>query len=301
MSATPLSTFSIIAEPQFPALYRAADRNSLAGQRRYLMATALRLATLVAAALFGLFTWRAGGADLAGVAAAVAFGAALSGELYLLKARPDRLWYDGRAAAESAKTLTWRYVVAGNPFPKNAHSDQEMEELLLRRFSEIARELKGVHLVPVASGAQQVTTQMRQIRALPLEDRREQYRAGRVHDQRDWYARQARWHEQRATFWSVGLAVLELLALAAAVLKATGVLPVDLLGLAATLAGVGAAWVQTRQHHALASAYAVASQELAEISVRIDWPANEQEWAHFVDHAEAAISREHTMWRASRC
>ena len=42
------------------------------------------------------------------------------------------------------------------------------------------------------------------------------------------------------------------------------------------------------------------SQELAAISGQVDWAATEAEWAHFVDQAEEAISREHTLWRASR-
>ena len=42
------------------------------------------------------------------------------------------------------------------------------------------------------------------------------------------------------------------------------------------------------------------SQELAAISGQVDWAATEPEWAHFVDQAEEAISREHTLWRASR-
>ena len=49
----------------------------------------------------------------------------------------------------------------------------------------------------------------------------------------------------------------------------------------------------------LASAYEVASQELAVIGAHGDWASDEPAWAHFVDQAEEAISREHTTWRAS--
>jgi hypothetical protein len=291
---------SVISEREFPALCRAADQNSLDGQRRYLTATGLRLAMLVVAAVFGLFSWRTGGADVAGIAAAVAFGVALLSELYLLQERPDRLWYDGRAAAESAKTLTWRYVVGGAPFGKTSLSDQDAEQLLLDRFGQIARELKGVHLVPVSGGTDQLSDAMRQIRALPLRARREQYRQGRIQDQRDWYARKARWNEQRATRWSLALTALEALGLVGAVLKATGTVNVDLLGIAGALVAASVAWTQAKQHQTLASAYAVASQELATIGAQIDRAStDEEEWAHFVDQAEDAISREHTLWRAS--
>jgi len=69
--------------------------------------------------------------------------------------------------------------------------------------------------------------------------------------------------------------------------------------LASALVGAGAAWVQTKQHQNLASAYEVASQELAVIGAHGDWASEEPAWAHFVDQAEEAISREHTTWRAS--
>jgi SMODS and SLOG-associating 2TM effector domain 3/SMODS and SLOG-associating 2TM effector domain 1 len=288
-----------ISENEFPALYRAADQNSLTGQRRYLTATGLRLAMLVAAAVFGLVSWRTGGGDLAGIAAAAAFGVALLSELYLLQERPDRVWYDGRAAAESAKTLTWRYLVGGDPFGIVNLSDRDAEQLLLDRFGQIAHDLKGVHLVPVSGGSDQLSDAMRQLRALPLDARRALYRRGRIHDQQIWYARKARWNEQRAMRWSLALTALEAVGLVGAVLKATGTVRVDLLGLAGALVAAGVAWTQTKQHQTLASAYAVASQELATIGARIDRPSTEQEWAHFVDQAEDAISREHTLWRAS--
>jgi hypothetical protein len=147
---------SVVAESEFPALYRAADQNSNDGQRRFITATRLRLASLVAAAGFGLFTWRTVSGDVAGIAAAIAFGIALLSEIYLVRVRPDRLWYDGRAAAESAKTLTWRYLVGGTPLGREEASDREAERLLLDRFAQIARELEGISLIPVSGAPDQI-------------------------------------------------------------------------------------------------------------------------------------------------
>jgi hypothetical protein len=298
--SAPNAPTAVVAESDFPPLYSAADRNSLDGQRRLLNATRLRLAMLVLAAAFGLFTWRRAWGDLAGIGASVAFVVALLAELYLLQARPDRLWYDGRAVAESAKTLTWRYLVGGSPFGREEVSDREAERLLLDRFRQITASLAGAHLVPVSGAADQIAPSLRRLRSLPLDERRALYRSERIQGQQAWYARSARWNERRATQWSLILTSLEALGLAGGVLKATGVLRVDLLGLAGAVVAAGAAWVQAKQHQNLASAYAVASQELGAISAQVDWTSTEQEWAHFVDQAEEAISREHTLWRASR-
>src|SRR5438876_9372060 len=98
-------------ESDFPALYKAADLNSFISQRRFLTATKVRLISLVIAALFGILTWDIGGPDLAGILATVAFATALGSEVYLLRLRPDRIWYEGRAVAESAKTSAWRFMV----------------------------------------------------------------------------------------------------------------------------------------------------------------------------------------------
>ena len=288
-----------IDESDFPALYHAADRNSLDGQRRFLTATQLRLVMLVVAAVFGLVGWRRGRVDLAAVVAGAAFAVALAAELYLLRRRPDRLWYDGRAAAESAKTLTWRYLVGGDPFGLTEVSEEEAERLLLHRFRQVAAELRGAHLVPISDAADQIGPALRRVRSLPLEERRALYRSRRIDAQRAWYRGKARWNERRATQWSLVLTGLEVLGLGGAVLKAMGTFGFDLLGLASALVGAGAAWVQTKQHQNLASAYEVASQELAVIGAHGDWASDEPAWAHFVDQAEEAISREHTTWRAS--
>jgi hypothetical protein len=40
----------------------------------------------------------------------------LSTELNVRSVRPEDRWYDGRALAESAKSLVWRYSVGGLPF-----------------------------------------------------------------------------------------------------------------------------------------------------------------------------------------
>jgi hypothetical protein len=283
----------------FPALYRAADANSLKGQRRHLAVTRFQLGALVIAAAFGVAALKAGDTDVAGAVASVAFGAALVSDVYMLRSRPDRQWYAGRAVAESTKTLTWRYMVGGSPLGVAECDDEQAAGLLLERFTEIESDVEPVLLIPDGGSPEQVTEGMRRVRALPLEQRRELYLRARIRDQQEWYGAKARWNERRATHWSVALATLELCGLTAGVLRATGVIGFDLIGLVAALAAAGAAWVQTKQHQNLATAYAMAHHELSTIGSRVRFARTEEEWANFVAGSEDAISREHTLWRAS--
>jgi hypothetical protein len=62
-------------------------------------------ALLVAAFDGGLTLTTAGDFQVGGGLAFVAFACALSAELYLATTNPLTTWYEGRAAAESAKTL----------------------------------------------------------------------------------------------------------------------------------------------------------------------------------------------------
>lgn len=287
-----------LAESDYPALFRAADTSAVNGQHRLLVATALRLIALVSAAVLGTFSVNVGRVDAAAVVAAAGLGLALVVEVYLLTERPDRQWYESRAAAESAKTLAWRFAVAGQPFGLNDVDERSAETLLLSRFSIILRNLHRLVADDQGTGLQ-VTEEMRAMRSRGLEDRRHAYRVGRIEDQSRWYSRRAKQHGRSVARWSVFLASMEAFGLIAAVLNAVGMLGLDLPGIVGAVAAGGLAWLQTRQHQQLATAYAIAAQELADIASRVEWPETEAEWAHFVDEVEEAISREHTLWWAS--
>lgn len=252
------------------------------------------------AAVLGTFALNVHRLNVAAVGAACGLGAALVIEVYLLTDRPDRKWYESRAAAESAKTLAWRYSVAAQPFGftgREGHDGRVAEELLLRRFSAIVGNLHD--FAPADGGWVQITDEMRRLRSQSLMQRKRAYRVSRIEDQARWYTRRGREHGRSVARWSVFLASMEALGLIAAVLTAVNIINLDLPGIAGALAATGLAWLQTRQHQQLATAYSIAAQELAEIASRIEWPDTEPEWAHFVDEVEEAISREHVLWRAS--
>ncbi|MDP9846982.1 DUF4231 domain-containing protein [Streptosporangium lutulentum] len=282
-----------------PSLYRAADSASTSGQRRFLHATKTRLILLSLAAASAITSWRVGGTEVLALVSAVAFAGALIAEIYLALTKPEKLWYEGRAVAESAKTLMWRFMVGGAALgikePKLAAEDH-----LLSRYREIANDLPGLELIPTVGLSDQITEYMRKVRALHLKERMRYYIKGRLDNQIDWYGQRSRWNRKHATIWVTLLLMLELAGLIAAILRATGMLPIDIMGILSAVAAGGIAWVQAKQYQALAAAYAVAYHELAIIKTGASKVLSEEAWATYVAAAEDAISREHTLWRASR-
>lgn len=93
---------------------------------------------------------------------------------------------------------------------------------------------------------------------------------------------------------------VEIAGVVAAVMKAVGAIAGDFLIFAGAVVAIISAWLQTKQHQTLATAYAVTAIELASVRTKIRWQTNQNDWAKFVSDAEEAFSREHTLWKASR-
>lgn len=280
-------------------LYRSADATAIAAQKQFLLAIRVRLGLLVVAAVAGAVSVAGGGVDWSSFAGAAALVAAAIIELYLVRDQPERRWYEGRAAAESAKTLGWRYAVGAEPFGVEALSGRDADRLLIQRLDDVLTDLDDLAAEPPRGGTEQITPAMRAVRAAPLPVRRAVYERWRIEEELEWYRAKSAWNQRRARQLTLAVLVFEVVGAIGGLLRVTGV-SVNLLGVAAAAAAVLGLWSQTRQHQVLAHAYAVTAQELSSIRSLIQWQESEPEWTEFVDDAEAAISREHTLWRAKR-
>ncbi|MDN4641785.1 DUF4231 domain-containing protein [Agreia sp. PsM10] len=294
------SSLPALRDPEdFPALYRATNNKSLQGQQEFLRLFRLRLFSLLIAAIGGAVAIPVFGIAVGAWLAFIAFVVALGAELLLASRKPERIWYEGRAAAESVKTLTWRFMVGGETFESTAPIGQAERELL-RELKGILQDLNELDLSSSDASSSQISDQMRAIRLLPFNDRRDLYRWGRIDDQRKWYAKKALWNSTRASRWSGVVIGSEVAGVLLGGLVAFGALTFDALGILAAIAATVTAWVQAKQHQNLATAYSITSLELASVLSEIDLIEDESNWAKFVGQSEEAISREHTLWRASR-
>ena len=275
-----------------PAAYRAAEDLSARGQTRFRRWTVAALVLLVAVAVLGLVdeSW-------AGWAAAAAFAASvvLTGLTVVRNAEDD--WYDGRAVAESAKTLTWKYAVGGEPY---GVADGEAADDYRRTLGEVVDELRAIRSAIEVPAEPDDLGALTELRGAPLAERRAAYRQQRLEEQRGWYQRRGNDHRRSARTWQ-GVAVgLEAAGVAAGALKGLDVVDLDLLSVFAAAAAGVLAWLAAGDFQKTARAYGLTTLELDGTLEAAKQVGSEEEWARFVADAEQTMSREHTTWLARR-
>lgn len=184
-----------------------------------------------------------------------------------------------------------------DPFPVTL-PPADAERRFHERLETLLREAPSDSIVPVGSMA--ATEAMGELRRSPFTVRKQAYLTGRIADQQGWYGTKAAANITLARRWRIGLIAVEGLGVLAAVLRLLEIISFDLPGVLAAVLGAGAAWFAVRQHESLGRAYTFAATELSIVHQRLSAVQDESEWAQEVADAEEAISREHTMWRASR-
>ncbi|NUR64993.1 MAG: DUF4231 domain-containing protein [Streptomyces sp.] len=291
---------SPLEESDLPGVFESADAISKEGQRDYLKWTRGRLQLALAAALFGGIAATVDNhgrvEKTAAALALTAFIAALLTEVHLLRDKPEERWYNGRALAESVKTLAWRYMAGAAPFPPS-RSDDEARDVLLTRIHDLTTE---ANLPGLTFGQAQVTDRMREVRALDFADRKSVYLALRVADQEGWYNAKARLNKQNSGKWRSILILFEVLGVATSTVSLLDLADVDASSVVAAAIAAAGAWLEVKQYDNLSSAYSLTATELGFVRMTGENVTTEADWSRYVVSAEQAISREHTMWLARR-
>jgi len=278
----------------FPGLYQAADKLSGDAQTHFLTALIVNLVLLVAAAVVSLINyphWIS-----ASIQAALLAGA-LASSVYLAAKRPERLWYSGRAVAESIKTIAWRYVSRAEPFHEN---DEAAKQHLLQKLTQVVRQNPGVSDKLISHlSAHQLTAVMKQIRDSDFASRRDTYVEFRINDQLDWYSRKAKFNTSAAKHFFTALIVVNAAAFICALIKIANVqyqyFPTDvLIAVAASLL----TWMQAKRFTELSASYALTAHEITLIREQAQELVADEDLSKFVGDAENAFSREHTQWVA---
>jgi hypothetical protein len=287
-----------LTDEDLPEIFKVADRASLRGQRSYLRGTKARLTFAILTAVFSalnLGTW--GHWDSSPLCVTLALILTLLVEVWMLVTKPEREWYDGRAYAESVKSLSWRYAVVAEPFPDRG-TQAEQERNFATEIAKLISESPSDSVVVTSSAS--ITESMRRLRQASLAERRAIYIKERIENQSKWYSEKARHNINWARRWRAILLAIEGAGIIFALLEAGHTFAFDAAGVVGALLGAGSAWFAVRQYESLGRAYTFAANDLNLAHARLRHVAEENAWAREASDAEEAISREHTMWRASR-
>lgn len=97
-----------------------------------------------------------------------------------------------------------------------------------------------------------------------------------------------------------GIITFQVLAIIALVLDFYEVIEFTVTPLMACLASTFIAWLQLKRFQELTESYGITATELNLIKSKVKHIKDETDFENFVDDAETAISREHTLWLARR-
>ncbi len=287
----------------FPASYRAADKAAMHDQNQFVKFTFFNLTLMIVAAIVGsIFLENTFAKLVLAIISAILLAIGIYFTLFIRNTKLEQNWYDGRAIAESVKTLTWRYITGSDPYAISLGSSAD--EYFLRDLKAILDERKkfAAILCLQYETSKLITEKMRTIRAQVTEKRKHIYMADRICDQRDWYNEKSRNNLKSANRYFYGTFMSQTLAIVTAISMVFWTnSPIQLTGILTTIAAAFIAWTQMRKNEELAQSYGLAAQELSFIYEQSCKIQNEEQLSSFVTNAEMAISREHTMWAARRC
>jgi hypothetical protein len=295
--ATPAPS-TTVNDHDMPPLFLVNDRRALAHQDESFRVVRAQLVVLLLATGTAALAEHVG-SRVPSAVAAVLYGLTIAIGLHAGRRRARAHWQVHRAAAEAVKSLAWQYMAHGGPFHSRVANP---DELFAERLDERLRELRKVGWEDAWDGAAavgtgQITGMMRRVRAKSFLARRDVYLRDRVQEQLVWYRNRAGRAHRAAVRWSRVTAVLTLMALLAAFLRALGAIGGwDLTGFLSTSAAAAVAWQEVRRHRPLTYAHSLVEQDLETLRVAMGTTVTERGWAAAVAEAERLVSPQHTDW-----
>ena len=285
-------------ETDFPGLYQAANADSLKAQHAYFNTLGFFLILLILGAITSLFSKLSSILNL-GTAFFLLCSLLLSG--LLAWKRFDRTWYSARAVAESVKTRTWRYMMRCEPY--EVSNDNQADEYFLTDLNDILSNNREVtkELCDESASKDAISSRMKQVRDLPVEERLSFYLINRVSEQGKWYHCKARINKKKGNHWFFAVVGLNTIAILCALLQILfsgwTYLPTEVLTVAAASA---VSWLQSKRFSDLSTSYALTSHEINIIRARGSMINSNIDLSLYVRDTENAFSREHTQWAARR-
>jgi len=289
-----------IEDKDLPGLYQSANSASLEEQKKYFNGISLYLTLLIIASLFSYFA-NDFQSPIFRIISTVLFLLTLFIIIWLRISRPDDIWYNGRAVAESVKTRSWRWMMRAEPYIDSEKVDMMRKHFvndlitILKQNESLIRKLKIS-----ASVEEPISDKMLQVRKLDLRERFILYRKERITNQELWYIKKAEFNKTKAEFWFWSTVVIHsfiIIFLLYNIYVPALRPPVGVLAIAASSV---LTWLQSKKHNELSSSYALAAHEIVLIKSETTRIETEMDFSNYIMNCENAFSREHTQWYARK-
>jgi len=289
-----------VNDNDLPGMFNLANYASVTAQESYLRLFKWNLIIMVIVAFISIFIDGKESSFATPIGLLLVISLIITAIIRITK--KERVWFDGRAVAESIKTISWKYMVGSDIFPITMLSS-ECDKKFIVEISKVLAERKDLakDLGTYSDIQPQITAKMREIRSLQCNERKEVYLNCRIREQKNWYSKKSRLNRDAETRWFLLVFVSQGLALALVFLHSSWpIVPLGGTGIFSTLVTAFLAWLQVKQHQGLSQSYGLAAQELSIIEDLIIHITTDEQLSEYVSNAENAISREHTMWVARR-
>lgn len=284
-------------EIEYPSLFTSADTFSIKAQRRFINLNKLTLFLLFMSTILASIyhqNWAVWSSSLLLVLSAI-----ISSLMLFFKF--EKGWYEGRAIAESIKTLCWKYMTGAKPFDQEMEI-KEAEQSLISNFKKVIGQRKDFFELVGGDFAryEQLPSRLSEIRTMDRDKRISIYKSKRLEKQKKWYSDKA---DENRKWKNISFGVIifsQLLGIIALVINFKYELDISIAPIFIVLSTSFIAWLQLRRYQELSQSYLITATELSLIKSKVHQIETEEELSNFVDDAETAISREHTLWLARR-
>ncbi len=279
-----------------PYLYQVADRVSLKNQNYYFNLICCYLFLLVVAALIS-YIWPK--EQISIVISLIIFLITIAILVLLKLKKPDDIWYNGRAVAESIKTRSWRWCMRSTPY-ESIDDNIAINEFIADQKNILKHNKSIRDILDTNIPSEPISETMKQIRSLDISSRLEIYKEQRIQNQIIWYSLKAKENKKKANFWFIATILLYTITILLLIYKITNTnisLPIEVI----TTAGTGIlTWINSKKFNELHSSYKLTAHEILFIKMDGENITTEEELSEFIINSETAFSREHTQWIARK-
>ncbi len=290
-----------IEDTDMPSLFQNADKESIKSQKIHNIILLLYNISLIISALVIILVREY--TVFARIITTILFLLSLGLIVSLRIIMPTKIWYNGRAIAESIKTRTWRWMMRAEPYG-DCNNVLVVEQSFINDLKTIIDQnqslIKQIGNYVDADKSNSITNKMRDIRSLNIDERLEVYKKERIINQEKWYNNKSKINKRDANviFWLIIIShaiifLLMLLELSMCISNP----PIELF---LVLASTFVSWNQTKKHNELASSYSLATHEIILMKNETNHIETEEDLSEYVLNCENAFSREHTQWYARK-